>query len=94
MTKQTRTHAEYSFADDVRMVVRHIPKGKTLSYKEVAIAVGRPRAFRAVARVMATNYDTTVPCHRVICSDGSLGGYNRGGLAKKRAILRSEGVTI
>jgi O-6-methylguanine DNA methyltransferase len=80
-----------SFADDVRQAVRSIPAGEVRSYKEVAEALHRPGAARAVANVMAQNYDHTVPCHRVIKSDGSLGGYNRGGEAKKRAILRSEG---
>ena len=79
------------FQDKIRTVVRKIPKGKVMTYKEVAVASGRPAAARAVAQVMANNYDETVPCHRVIRSDGGLGGYNRGGIEKKRSILRSEG---
>lgn len=82
------------FAEKVRAVVRQIPKGTTLSYKQVAYAAGKPNAARAVARVMATNYDKTVPCHRVIRSDGGLGGYNRGGIEKKREILLLEGCKI
>lgn len=80
-----------SFTDEVRVAVRSIPKGEVRSYSEVAAACGRPYAARAVANVMAANYDDSVPCHRVIKSDGSLGGYNRGGPEKKRAILQSEG---
>lgn len=80
-----------SFADNVRIVVRSIPKGEVRTYKEVAIAAGNPRAARAVANTMAGNFDPTIPCHRVIKSDGTLGGYNRGGTEVKRGILRSEG---
>lgn len=82
------------FTETVRNVVKAIPKGQTLSYKEVAAAAGKPAAARAVARLMAQNHDPTIPCHRVIRSDGKLGGYNRGGEAKKRAILLAEGYTI
>ena len=79
------------FTEAVKAVVRTIPKGKTMTYQEVAKKAGNENAARAVANVMAKNYDLTVPCHRVIRSDGSLGGYNRGGESKKRAILQSEG---
>lgn len=81
---------ESSFADRVKAVVRAIPKGKTMSYKEVATKAGNDKAARAVARLMAANYDLEIPCHRVIRSDGTLGGYNRGGEAVKRDILESE----
>ncbi len=80
-----------SFSDKVRAVVKRIPKGKTMTYREVATQAGNPEAARAVANVMAANYDPEVPCHRVIRSDGGLGGYNRGGTQKKRAILKAEG---
>ncbi len=60
----------------VKVVVRNIPRGKTLSYKEVASRAGNPRASRAVARIMSQNIDPSVPCHRVIHADGSIGGYN------------------
>jgi len=65
-----------TFSERVKAVVRCIPRGKTLSYKEVAELAGAPRAHRAVARVMSQNTDASVPCHRVIRSDGKLGGYN------------------
>ena len=80
-----------NFAEDVRAVVRKIPKGSVLTYKEVAIQSGHPKAARAVAQVMAANYDETVPCHRVIRTDGGLGGYNRGGIKQKAKILAAEG---
>jgi O-6-methylguanine DNA methyltransferase len=84
-----------NFSKAVKKVVRKIPPGKVLTYKEVAEKAGNPKAARAVANVMAknsgTNYDQTVPCHRVIRSDGGLGGYSRGGTAVKEKILRKEG---
>lgn len=80
-----------TFADKVRDVVRKIPKGKTMTYKEVAAKAGNPRATRAVGAIMRTNYDDTIPCHRVVKSDGSLGSYNRGGTERKRTILKREG---
>jgi O-6-methylguanine DNA methyltransferase len=80
-----------TFKEDVLHVVREIKKGQVMTYKEVAVAAGRPRAARAVANFMAQNYDPTVPCHRVIRSDGGLGGYNRGGIEKKRSMLIAEG---
>lgn len=61
-----------------------------MTYQEVAVAAGSPRASRAVANIMAKNFNPAVPCHRVIRSDGKLGGYNRGGEAAKRAILEQE----
>lgn len=81
-----------SFAERVRDAVRQIPKGETRSYGEVAKAIGYPGAARAVGTVMKNNYDPTVPCHRVVRSDGKIGDYNRGGPEKKRALLAAEGV--
>lgn len=78
------------FKERVLEVVKDIPCGKTLSYKEVAEKAGSPRAYRKVGSIMKENYDDTVPCHRVIKSDGSLGEYNRGAEAKLRR-LREEG---
>lgn len=80
-----------SFKDRVLGVVRDIPKGSVLTYKEVAVLAGSPRAFRAVGSVLKANYDPKIPCHRVIRSDGSFGRYNRGD-ANKVKILKSEGV--
>lgn len=79
------------FADLVREAVRQIPKGETKTYGEVAAAVGRPGAARAVGTIMKNNFDPTVPCHRVIRSDGTIGDYNRGGAAEKRRLLVGEG---
>lgn len=77
------------FAKKVLKIVGKIPKGKTLTYKEVAEMAGRPRACRAVGNILNKNYNPEIPCHRVIRSDGQIGGYNRGTLAKRR-LLKSE----
>ncbi|HQT82584.1 MAG TPA: MGMT family protein [Candidatus Paceibacterota bacterium] len=82
---------ESPFAKRVRDVVRQIPRGQTRSYGEVARAVGHPGAARAVGTVMRTNYDPTVPCHRVVRADGSVGEYNRGGSRAKKRLLEKEG---
>ena len=85
-----------NFTDKVYAVVCKIPKGQVATYKSVAVAVavGSPRASRAVANVLAQNFDPKIPCHRVVRSDGSVGGYNRGGSAKKIRLLQDEGVGI
>lgn len=80
-----------TFKTKVLEVVKGIPKGSMLSYKEVAERAGSPKAFRAVGNILNKNYDPAVPCHRVICSDGRIGGYNRG-VNKKVKILREERV--
>jgi len=70
--------------------LRKIPYGRTRSYAEVARAIGRPRATRAVARACASNPAALViPCHRVVKSNGDLGGY-RWGMERKQALLRQE----
>ena len=87
-----KPHTEtLTFTEKVRNVVRKIPKGKTLSYKQVATKAGSPKAFRAVGTIMSHNFDPNIPCHRVIGSDGSMKGYNRGGKAEKRKKLLNEG---
>ena len=80
-----------SFKEKVFAVVKKIPRGKTLTYKIVAQKVGEPKAARAVGSVLKTNFNKAIPCHRVIRSDGQMGGYNRGGIRAKRAILKKEG---
>lgn len=83
-----------SFTERVRDVVAGIPQGKTMTYGEVAARAGNPRAARAVGMIMSKNRDPRkVPCHRVIRSDGGLGGY-AWGIEKKRALLASEGVSL
>ncbi len=79
-----------NFSERVRAVVRKIPKGKTMTYKEVAAAAGSAGAARAVGMIMKNNYDPSVPCHRVIRSDGKMGEYNRGGIEVKEKMLAAE----
>jgi methylated-DNA-[protein]-cysteine S-methyltransferase len=76
--------------------LKKIPKGKTKSYLEVAKAIGKPSAFRAVANAVGKNpFPPKIPCHRVIRSDGSMGGYSgKGGIKKKKILLLSEGITF
>ncbi len=83
-----------TFTDKVKRIVSEIPKGKTLTYKQVAIKAGRPKAFRAVGSIMKRNYDPKVPCHRVIRNDGGMGWYNRGGVSRKMKLLAKEGVVF
>ena len=76
--------------------LKKIPKGKVKTYLEVAKAIGNPKAFRAVANAVGKNpYPPKIPCHRVIRSDGRLGGYSgKGGIQEKRRLLKSENVII
>lgn len=78
----------------VEAVVRSIPRGKTMSYGEVAAEAGSPGAARAVGTIMKHNLDPSIPCHRVIKADGSVGDYNRGGATEKRSLLLAEGVEL
>ncbi|MDP3970494.1 MAG: MGMT family protein [bacterium] len=77
------------FAQKVFRIVKQIPKGETLSYKQVAILAGNEEAARAVGNILNSNYDLLIPCHRVIRSDGKIGGYN-GGARKKKLLLAEE----
>ena len=76
--------------------LKKIPKGKVKSYLDVAKAIGKPKAFRAVANAVGKNpYPPLIPCHRVIRSDGSLGGYSgKGGIKEKRRLLLKEKVNL
>ncbi len=77
------------FKNKVFKVVKNIPSGKTMTYVEVAKKAGSPKAYRAVGNILNKNYDPLIPCHRVIRSDGKIGGYNRGG-KKKEELLKKE----
>ena len=72
--------------------IAKIPKGETKSYKEVAIAIRRPKSYRAVANACGKNpYPIEIPCHRVIKSNGEIGGYSaKGGSKAKRILLSKE----
>jgi O-6-methylguanine DNA methyltransferase len=84
------------FQKDVWAAIDRIPHGKTITYKELAISIGRPNAYRAVANACGMNPNPIItPCHRVVSSNGSLGGYSaRGGVKMKKALLEKEGVII
>jgi len=76
--------------------LKTIKKGETVTYSEVAKAINKPKAVRAVANAIGKNpYAPKIPCHRVIRSDGSLGGYSGpGGIKTKKKLLKSEGVLL
>tara|TARA_B110001452_G_C15137602_1_gene396157 strand:+ start:532 stop:801 length:270 start_codon:yes stop_codon:yes gene_type:complete len=76
--------------------LKSIPKGKVRTYKQVAIGIKSPKSARAVANACSKNPNAPkIPCHRVIRSDGTLGGYSgRGGIKQKLRLLRSEKVQI
>jgi O-6-methylguanine DNA methyltransferase len=86
---RVRAYLIKDFKEKVIDVVRGIPRGKTMTYGEVATAAGHPRAARAVGAIMRSNKDTVTPCHRVVAKSG-LGGYN-GLQGKKRELLVKEG---
>jgi len=73
-----------------------IPKGKVKTYKQVAIGINKPKSYRAVANACGKNpYSPKVPCHRVIKSDGTLGGFSAsGGIKIKKKLLKKEGFLL
>ena len=80
------------FFQAVWLVCRKIPSGKTSTYKEIAIKIGKPNAARAVALALKRNpFAPLVPCHRIIRSDGTIGGYSaKGGVQEKIRLLKKE----
>ncbi len=82
-----------SFQDKVYQVVKRIPKGQTMTYKKVAELAGSPRAWRAVGNILNKNKDPEISCHRVIKSDGKIGGY-KSCTKKKALLLKKEGVKM
>ena len=84
------------FQEKVWAYLKKIPCGSLKTYSQVAKAIGKPLAVRAVANAIGKNpYAPKVPCHRVIRSDGSLGGYSgKGGRKTKRCLLKKEGIMI
>lgn len=82
------------FQKAVWQEISKIPLGETRTYKDLAIAIGKPNSSRAVANACGKNpYPVIIPCHRVIRSDGKLGGYSGvGGVKKKKELLKLENV--
>ena len=85
----------FNLSEQVFKVVRKIPRGEFFTYKNVARLAGRPKAWRAVGNILnkSASRQATIPCHRVIRSDGRIGGY-RYGTKRKIALLREEGIII
>ena len=82
------------FQKKVWNYLRTIRKGTVKTYKQVAIGINRPKSARAVANAVGKNpFPAKIPCHRVIRSDGSLGGYSgKGGVKTKKLLLKREGI--
>ncbi len=78
------------FKQKVFAITKRIPKGRTLTYKQVALKAGSPLAYRAVGNILNSNYDLTIPCHRVVRSDGKTGGYNRGVVEKATLLMKEK----
>jgi len=76
--------------------LKTIPKGQIRTYSQVAKAINKPKAIRAVANAIGKNpHAPKIPCHRVIRSDGCLGGYSgKGGINTKRKLLKLEGILL
>ena len=76
--------------------LKKIPRGSVKTYSQVAKGIGKPLAVRAVANAIGKNpYPLEIPCHRVIRSDGSIGGYSgKGGIKTKKMLLKKEGITL
>jgi len=91
--KRKRKNKRISFAERVYMVVAKIPRGKIMTYKEVAKRAGSPMAWRAVGNVLNKNKNPMIPCHRVVRSDKKIGGY-RDGTSRKISLLQKEGWII
>jgi len=81
------------FQKQVFKIVKKIPRGKVMTYGEIAWKSGYPKAWRAVGNILNKNKDSKISCHRVIRSDGEIGGYNLG-KKKKLILLRKEGIKI
>lgn len=82
------------FQSSVIKLVLKVPRGKVTTYKELAIALGRPRAYRAVANALAKNpHPIKIPCHRIVRSDSEIGGYQLGTIRKAK-LLVEEGVEV
>lgn len=90
---KTRKTQSSPFRAKVLDIVSKIPKGKIMTYKQVATLAGNPLASRAVGAIMNKNRNPMVPCHRIVSSDGWLRGF-AWGLNKKKEILQQEGIEI
>ena len=103
IVRASRTHMDEhppfegtDFQVKVWNALKEIPRGEVRTYTEIAVQIGHPNSARAVANACGQNpYPPIVPCHRVVRSDGGLGGYSGvGGVETKRRLLSEEGVSI
>jgi len=87
---------ETTFQREVWNEIDKIPSGEVITYSQIAKNIGKPKSARAVANACGANPNPiTTPCHRVICSNGDIGGYSgSGGVNRKIKLLRKEGVTL
>ncbi|MFA6427643.1 MAG: MGMT family protein [Candidatus Magasanikbacteria bacterium] len=82
------------FSDRVYRIIKRVPKGKVTTYMAIARSLGNPKSSRAVGNALHTNPNLVhIPCHRVVRSNGEIGGY-AGGQKKKIVLLRREGVEV
>jgi len=96
MRKKKTDLKRTTFQIKVWAYLSKIPRGSTRTYSQVAKGIGKPFAVRAVANAIGKNpYAPRIPCHRVIKSDGSLGGYSgKGGTKTKKMLLKKEGIML
>ena len=87
-----------AFAQEVYELVCSIPKGKVSTYKEIAKAIGKPKAVRAVGQVLKANrHPDKIPCYRVVRSDGLVGGYcgsDTKNISRKERLLKRDGIKV
>ena len=89
--KRLKKYKVTPFQKKVLLATFMIPKGKNISYKALAEKIGHPKAFRAVGTALKKNpFPLTIPCHRVIKSNGEIGRYSNGGTIKKHRLLINE----
>jgi methylated-DNA-[protein]-cysteine S-methyltransferase len=86
-------YKDHNFSKKVYDIVKTIPRGEAWTYKKVASRTGHPGAYRAVGTILSKNTDPSIPCHRVIRSNGKIGEYN-GIRGEKARLLKEEGVII
>lgn len=92
MTNEKRKHSK--FEQEVWEMLKKIPSGKVASYLDIAKAMGRPLASRAVGNAIGKNsFAPEIPCHRVVCSSGKIGGYAKGA-SEKIQLLEKEGIKV
>ena len=95
LSKKLGQYALTNFQRAVLMEVAKIPRGKVMSYKQIAQAIGKPNAYRAVGNALKKNpLPVLIPCHRVIRANGEVGGYAFGGRSEKIKLLEREGSVV